>query len=582
MLSVDQGVYIWLVNRIVKPKEIILISFSADANSRFVLKNQFNSPTKVKEIENLNPKKEFCSLFTAAVSKMASSSKFSDAVVVNRNVERNPLTSNLLRYSYVIAQCMKLKSDKANVIFITDKKEFKKLLRKSLRNRHFPSWILDARVTIRVVCSLPRFLFWFSVNKIRSINLSVHQKPDILINTFVQNRAKSSEFSESYFPGVAEEINKQNLTCSYLISGYIWFPVELASKESNCIFPEFKHFKIYDFAKSFRTALRGTYAFKEAFTLEGYKLDHLWRFEARQHSRDLDLFHLGMRLSLFDRFSKVMPSVEAVVCEFEGMLIERVFAQSRNNPENSFKVFALQHNNYSSDLINVFPTDDDFSRNLLPNKIFFMGSKYLEDFRSQYPQFKETGLVPAYRYRRTFESVVKVAMDNWIGIVCGIRLIENLEIIAWLKKHGSSSRVHFLFFIHPSMQPADLKILLEKMFDSSFSVSATGFLQALNENSRFVISSSSSGVIALFQNRQVLRIPTLKCTDINPLEDFEDFYFHSENEDHVKKFLDLNSNLVGKPENKFSSELFDSYFNYKINDLNLEIKKISMSVTRRR
>jgi hypothetical protein len=120
------------------------------------------------------------------------------------------------------------------------------------------------------------------------------------------------------------------------------------------------------------------------------------------------------------------------------------------------------------------------------------------------------------------------------------------------------------------------------MFDSSFSVSATGFLQALNENSRFVISSSSSGVIALFQNRQVLRIPTLKCTDINPLEDFEDFYFHSENEDHVKKFLDLNSNLVGKPENKFSSELFDSYFNYKINDLNLEIKKISMSVTRRR
>lgn len=582
VITADQGLYIWLINRLVKPKEIILICFSADSKSRLVLQGKFSSSTEVKEIENLNPSKEFCTLFNSAVSKMASSSKFSDAVVINRNVERNPLTSNLLRYSHILNLCMKLNNFNANTVFVTDKKEIKKLIQKSLRNKHSPSWIPNLILTLRVVCSLPKFLFWYSINKFRCISLSVHQKPDILINTFVQNQAENNEFSDSYFPGVAEEISKHNLTVSYLISGYIWFPVELASIESNCIFPEFKHFKIKDFVKSLRTALRRTYAFKEAFSIEGFKLDHLWRFETRQHSTDLDLFHIGMRLSLFDRFSKVMPSVKAVVCEFEGMLIERAFAQSRNNSGYSFKVLSLQHNNYSSDLINIFPTDDDFSRNLLPNKIFFMGSKYLEDFRSKYPQFEDIGMVPAYRYRKTFENAMKVATDNWIGVVCGIRLVENLEIITWLKKHEKFSRVNFVFFIHPSMQPADRKILLEEMVGSSFSVSDTGFLQALNENSKFVVSSSSSGVIALFQNRQVLRIPTWKCADINPLEDFEDFYYHAENGDHVRKFLDLNSSLAGIPDTNFSPELIDSYFNYKINDLNLEISKISTKVTRRR
>ena len=204
-----------------------------------------------------------------------------------------------------------------------------------------------------------------------------------------------------------------------------------------------------------------------------------------------------------------------------------------------------------------------------------------KEFKIKKPQYEGIGIGPAYRYRRTFESAVRVAMDNWIGVVCGIRLVENLEIITWLKKHEGFSRVNFLFLNHPSMQPADRKILLEEMVGSSFSVSDTGFLQALNENSRFVVSSSSSGVIALFQNRQVLRIPTWKCTDINPLEDFEGFYYHSENEDHVRKFLDLNSSLVGTPDTKFSPEFIDSYFNYKINDLNLEISKISTRVTRR-
>jgi hypothetical protein len=210
-----------------------------------------------------------------------------------------------------------------------------------------------------------------------------------------------------------------------------------------------------------------------------------------------------------------------------------------------------------------------------------MGPKYLDDFRDINPFFEGIGLIPAFRYRSTFESTEKEGKDNSIIVVCGIRLLENLEVISWLKNQGEFKQIQFLFLIHPSMQPVDRKILIQEIAVSSNSVSHLSFLQSLLAYNRFVVSSSSSGLIALLRGKQIMRIPTLKCADINPLEDFQDFYYHAEFQDDVRKFLDINSNLDRTPNSRSRTQLYDLYFNQNINELKLEFQKISENSTRR-
>jgi hypothetical protein len=561
----DQRILMWMLSKLIKPKVIYCINFSVEKKT-FEKNDRLNNSTNVVEIINLNPGKEFCEDFSLAISKICSSSKFVDSVVINRNAERNPLVSNLLKYSYLITYCLRLKEDNVNAIFITDSVDFSKILKKSLSGKKIYSHLLKLKTITQLLNNLPKYIYWYLKNKFDTRVLPASQTPDVLINTFVQNEIKSNEFIDPYFPGITNDLAEVNLTYNYLISGYIWFPVELALQKSNNIFPEFNYFSIKDFFNSFRNLLRGTYAFQEIFRINGFELNYLWNFEANVHSTDLDLFQIGMRLSLFDRFSEVMPSVKAVVCEHEGMLNERVFAQARNNAQNSFKVFSVQHNNYSSDLINVTPTQDDFARNFLPDEIFFMGSKYKDDFTANYPGFRGVGLVPAYRYRTVFKNIGKVVGSDTIVVACGIRLIENLEIINWLKRNTKSIRGGILFLVHPSMQLVEKKILVKEIETNEHSVGDVNFLESLQSYNRFIISSSSSGIIALLSGKQVMRVPTSKCADINPLEDFKDYYHHAEDDKSARNFLENHANLYLTSNLRILKRLSNSYFNQEVND----------------
>jgi hypothetical protein len=578
----DQRILIWLISTLIKPKVIYRINFSVEKKKTFEMNDRINNSTNVVEIINLNPGKEFCEDFSLAISKICSSSKFVDSVVVNRNAERNPLVSNLLKYSYLITYCLRLKEDNLNAIFITDSVDFSKILKKSISGKKIYSHLLKFKTITQLIINLPKFTYWYVKNKFDTRILPVNQTPDILINTYVQNQIKSNQFIDPYFPGITNDLAEVNLAYNYLISGYIWFPVKLALYGNNYIFPEFNYFSIKDFFNSFRSLLRGTYAFQENFCINKFELSYLWHFETNAHSNDLDLLQIGMRLSLFDRFSEVMPSVKAVVCEYEGMLNERVFAQGRNNAQNSFKVFSVQHNNYSSDLINLTPTQDDFARNFLPDEIFFMGSKYKDDFTASYPGFRGVGLVPAFRYRTIFKNICSAVNADTIVVACGIRLIENLEIIDWLKRNTRSIRSSILFLVHPSMQLVEKINLIEEIEANKYSVGDVNFLESLQSYNRFIISSSSSGIIALLSGKQVMRVRTSKCADINPLEDFKDYYHHAEDDKSARDFFENHTNLDLTHNSKILKQLSNSYFNQDVNDFKRTIINLSQNFTRRR
>ena len=108
------------------------------------------------------------------------------------------------------------------------------------------------------------------------------------------------------------------------------------------------------------------------------------------------------------------------------------------------------------------------------------------------------------------------------------------------------------------------------------------FLESLQSYNRFIISSSSSGIIALLSGKQVMRVRTSKCADINPLEDFKDYYHHAEDDKSARDFFENHTNLDLTHNSKILKQLSNSYFNQDVNDFKRTIINLSQNFTRRR
>jgi len=498
--------------------------------------------------------------------------------ILTRTFERNTLTSKLFQDCIFAISGIQIIQEHPHITVITDRIGVARDLSYSGESNidtRYKTKKLQHRIQIfRDSKRIVKFSLWFTgnllaVRKLRSPNSK------IILHSFADRETQSTnQYEERYFPGLYSKFKHAGYEPSMFISNAGSYPrrlwMHLIDAGMNPTL-EFKYLTLRVLPsivwKAFKIRKSGKSDFRIAATL----LNETFKQSFEESRFDLGTLQALTRYySLNQLVSKRTPTEELIfLCEYEGMLLEKATALTRNRFPKKFKIVGIQHGTIFSNLLCTFPTNWELENAMLPDKIVCNGIQFERILSSAKIPKEILKVGPALRYGFLHQYSREESALNSKRIFVPLPLTKNQEIktIEFIEQALGSSSFQVLFKPHPiSTTRVELEACINR--HPHFAVTESEFSSLLGQIGVVVSQTTGSLLEFALLGYPVIRISNPYEIEFNSLESLEKGVMQVLEPHELESAILTSMSNVGTLND--STEKLESYFS-KSEDFDLRI-----------
>jgi hypothetical protein len=293
------------------------------------------------------------------------------------------------------------------------------------------------------------------LHKFSGQKFSIEDKNNlILLDTyFVKPKIiEGGEFTDNYFPGLAEHLKKNKKEYVYIPKWYgsrlpfdSFRVFRILKKDQNPVLTQYQILRMRDYLKTLWFFILYPFSvFRLLKNLESSYEDKLINYAIWDVFDGVVIEHY-MRFLLGQRLSLLLKGKIKCLSWYENLPIDKNFYSGLRHLPNKTEIVGIQPYTRPNTIMNIFPDEQEIPFNVVPDKILVNGPGYCFDSEQIH-----VDIGPSWRYTHLFQPTEKnikkdsilVLMPYWDFAISYI--LEVIQVVNW--------PAHILIKFHPTTQ----------------------------------------------------------------------------------------------------------------------------------
>jgi len=472
------------------------------------------------ELEN-----EFQILQRELFEKNKNNKDFFFSNIASRNNDENEIYYNLC----IIELCLRLHAKNLLTKIITKNEAQKKTLIQKIKNIEIVS-SKEKNIFLKNTLNLIKniyYVFQLWINKdIKRGEKIKNLKKIILIDIFfIPKMFSNSIFENRYYGNFLEKIDKEKYNIIYLPTIFQRSLkkkyIRQAEKKIN-LFLQSDFLKLKDYIQSLTFHKRIKSINLSNLNFRSLKIDYLIKSELENHKFNQSTLKSLINFHCFKRMRQNEVDISLVIDWYENQIIDKGFNYGKNifYPDVVSKGYVGLNSIFESNK-NFIPSDIEISKNITPNQICLISTKYLEKFKKIKKNIKFC-LAPAFRSSKLFDEDnfkkiknynkndnIKILInftgfhkDNieMISLINQCKILESEEVNVFLRPHIISKKSSFSKIVSKKIKyKFSIKSFYEEMKDTDILISrsSTACFESLVFGVPVLITRRSGGFLPI-------------------------------------------------------------------------------------